>query len=131
MDTTQQVAPFTGDWITDMFTFLKDVFWNYEFLIMLLAVILLMEAIKLLVWNNDKVDYDGSTLGKRITSAILCVLMLFLTGAFKNEFSWELNVFKGLLNWAGLFVVYQTIFKKWIDKFKEKFGIKIEKKVDF
>jgi len=125
MDSTQ-IVQFTGDWFSDMVVFLKDVFWNYEFLLMLLAVILVMEAIKLLVWNNDKVEYEGSKLTKRIISAVLCLIMLFLTGAFKNDMGWELNIFKGLLNWAGLFVLYQTMFKKFIDKFKEKFGIKIK-----
>ena len=128
MDSTQ-IVQFTGDWFSDMVVFLKDVFWNYEFLIMLLAVILVMEAIKILVWNNDNVETTATNRTKRIISAVLCLIMLFLTGAFKNDMGWELNVFKGILNWAGLFVLYQAIFKKYIDKFKEKFGIKIEKKV--
>jgi len=128
MDSTQ-IVQFTGDWFSDMVVFLKDVFWNYEFLIMLLAVILVMEAIKLLVWNNDNVETTATNRTKRIISAVLCLIMLFLTGAFKNDMGWELNVFKGILNWAGLFVLYQAIFKKYIDKFKEKFGIKIEKKI--
>jgi len=128
MDSTQ-IVQFTGDWFSDMVVFLKDVFWNYEFLIMLLAVILVMEAIKILVWNNDNVETTATNRTKRIISAVLCLIMLFLTGAFKNDMGWELNVFKGILNWAGLFVLYQAIFKKYIDKFKEKFGIKIEKKI--
>ena len=128
MDSTQ-IVQFTGDWFSDMVVFLKDVFWNYEFLIMLLAVILVMEAIKILVWNNDNVETTATNRTKRIISAVLCLIMLFLTGAFKNDMGWELNVFKGILNWAGLFVLYQAIFKKYIDKFKEKYGIKIEKKV--
>ena len=128
MDSTQ-IVQFTGDWFSDMVVFLKDVFWNYEFLLMLLAVILVMEAIKILVWNNDNVETTATNRTKRIISAVLCLIMLFLTGAFKNDMGWELNVFKGILNWAGLFVLYQAIFKKYIDKFKEKFGIKIEKKI--